>query len=137
MQHFNSIELLDEKAALVTRFLNKAMEVGTHAGERARAAAKGRAGQGGAGRGEEQGWAPGVTHLWGMALPLQALARDPLWEAATQEDRAEANGLLEKYFMCRIYTSYVFFFRLALPGLSRRLRGSREGGPMPLPLPTP
>ena len=29
VQHFNSIELLDEKAALVTRFLNKAMEVRT------------------------------------------------------------------------------------------------------------
>jgi len=29
-----------------------------------------------------------------------------MWETSNQEDRIEANALLEKYFMCRIYTSY-------------------------------
>ena len=94
MQHFNTIELLDEKAALVTRFLNKAMEVRSTGRPTAPCFVIWLTGG-------CLGWHEPARHRG------QALARDPLWEASNQDDRIEANALLEKYFMCRIYTSYV------------------------------
>ena len=48
------------------------------------------------------------------------MARDPAWEHVKQEERVEANELLEKYFMCRIYASYV--------GLHACLVVGRPGG---------
>jgi len=56
--HFTKLQMLDEKAALVTQFLSKSLEV---------------------------------------------FSIDPFWKKAPPEERQEANAMMEKDFMCRIY----------------------------------